>query len=125
MTAFLWSDESFTTAASQQSSSQKLEITAADMALLIYYINFFIWIKIFSHSEIPLGNLSILSFLAIVFFVYLIAKKIWNIKTAVIVSSLAFFNPFLFAFALESKMYAILVFNITLSFFLFYRTKLK
>lgn len=119
LTTSLWGDESFTAVASQENFRRMLEIVAKDTAPPLYYILLFIWTRIFGSSEIAIRSLSVFLYLGTIIFVYLIAKKIWNKKTAFLAALLTLANPFLFPFAFEGRMYAILVFFITLSFYFF------
>jgi len=115
----LWGDESFTAVAVKENFPRVMEIVAKDTAPPLYYIVLFIWTRIFGHSEVAIRSLSVLLYLGILFIVFLIAKKIWHKKTALIATLLTLANPFLFPFAFEGRMYMILVFTVTLSFYFF------
>lgn len=115
----LWGDESFTAVAIHNNFLSMLQIVVKDTAPPLYYLCLFIWTRIFGHSEIAIRSLSVLLYLGIVFVVYLIAKKIWGKTTGLLAALLTFANPFLFPFAFEGRMYAILVFTVTLSFYFF------
>jgi 4-amino-4-deoxy-L-arabinose transferase-like glycosyltransferase len=119
LTVSLWGDESFTAVAVQQSFGRMLAIVAKDTAPPLYYICLFIWTRLFGPSEISIRLLSVLFYLGTVVVVYLIARKIWNHQTGLLASLLLVANPFLFPFAFEGRMYAILVFFVTLSFYFF------
>lgn len=119
LTTSLWGDESFTAVAVQENFGRMLEIVAKDTAPPLYYILLFIWARIFGSSETAIRSLSVLLYLGTVFVVYLIAKKVWNKKTGLLAILLTLANPFLFPFAFEGRMYAILVFFVTLSFYFF------
>jgi len=119
LTTSLWGDESFTAVAVQETFSRMLEIVAKDTAPPLYYIFLYIWTRIFGNSEIAIRSLSVLLYLGTIFFVYLIIKKISNKKTAFLGILLTLSNPFLFPFAFEGRMYAILVFFVTASFYFF------
>lgn len=115
----LWGDESFTAVAVQENLKRMLEIVAKDTAPPLYYLLLFTWTRIFGHSEIAIRSLSILLYLGTVLFVYLIGKKIWDKKTGFLAALLTLASAFLFPFAFEGRMYAILVFFVTLSFYFF------
>ena len=113
----LWGDESFTAVAVQENFGRMLQIVAKDTAPPLYYILLFIWTRIFGNSEPAIRSLSVLLYLGTVFTVFLIAKKIWHQKAGLLAVLLTLANPFLFPFAFEGRMYAILVFFVTLSFY--------
>lgn len=115
----LWGDESFTAVAVKENFFRMLQIVAKDTAPPLYYLCLFVWTRIFGHSEIAIRSLSLLLYLATVFIVYLIGQKIKDKKTGLLAALLVLTNPFLFPFAFEGRMYAILVFTVTLSFYFF------
>ena len=115
----LWGDESFTAVAVSKNFFKMLSIVAKDTAPPLYYISLFIWTRIFGSSEVAIRSLSVLLYLGTIFIVFKIAKKVWNKKTAFLAALLTLANPFLFPFAFEGRMYAILVFFVALSFYYF------
>jgi len=119
LTTSLWGDESFTAVAVSQNFSRMLEIVVKDTAPPLYYILLFMWTQIFGHSEVAIRSLSVLFYLGTIFSVYLIAKKIWGKTTGFLAAFICLANPFLFPFAFEGRMYSILVFTVTLSFYFF------
>lgn len=119
LTTSLWGDESFTAVAVQENFFRMLQIVAKDTAPPGYYILLFVWTRIFGHSEVAIRMLSVLLYLGTVLVAFLLVKKIWGRKAALLVGLLTLANPFLFPFAFEGRMYAILVFTVTLSFYFF------
>lgn len=119
LTVSLWGDEAFTSVAVQEHFSRMLQIVSKDTAPPLYYLLLFIWTRIFGHSEIAIRSLSVLLYLGTTIIVYLIAKSIWNKKTGFLAFLLTIANPFLFPFAFEGRMYSLLVFTVTLSFYFF------
>lgn len=115
----LWGDESFTAVAVKENFLRMLDIVAKDTAPPLYYLCLFCWTRIFGYSEVAIRSLSVLLYLGTVVIVYLTAKKIWDKKTGFLAALLTLTNPFLFPFAFEGRMYAILVFTVTLSFYFF------
>jgi len=116
----LWGDEAFTAVAVKENFLRMLEIVTKDTAPPLYYLCLFVWTRIFGSSEIAIRSLSLLLYLGTIFIVYLITKRIWDKKTGLLAAFLALANPFLFPFAFEGRMYAILVFTVTLSFYFFF-----
>jgi uncharacterized membrane protein len=123
LTVSLWGDESFTAVAVQNNFSRMLYIVSKDTAPPLYYIFLFIWTGIFGNSEIAIRSLSVLLYLGTVFVAYLIAKKIQHKWAGILAALVCLANPFLFPFAFEGRMYAILVFFVTLSFYFFISKK--
>lgn len=115
----LWGDESFTAVAVKENFLRMLQIVIKDTAPPLHYFCLFIWTRIFGHSEVAIRSLSVLLYLGTAIVVYLIAKKIWGKITGFLATLLSLANPFLFPFAFEGRMYAILVFTVTLSFYFF------
>jgi len=130
LTTSLWGDESFTAVAVRENLPRILEIVAKDTAPPLYYLLLFAWTRIFGSSEIAIRSLSVLLSLGTALTACLIAKHIWGSlsrlegrKTALWAGLLTLANPFLFPFAFEGRMYAILVFFVTLSFYFFITKK--
>lgn len=122
LTTSLWGDESFTAIAVQEKFWPMLQIVAKDTAPPLYYILLFIWTRMFGASEPTIRSLSLLLYLGTAYLVFLIAKKVWNKKTGFLALWLILSNPFLFPFAFEGRMYAIMVFTVTLSFYFFIKS---
>jgi len=75
--------------------------------------------KIFGTSEVSIRTLTFLFFLGTVFFVYLIGKKLWDQKSGLLAALLTVGNPFLFKYAFEGRMYALLALTTTASMYFY------
>lgn len=119
LTVSLWGDEAFTAVAVKENFFRMLQIVAKDTAPPLHYILLFLWTRIFGSSEISIRTLSCLLYLGTIFIIFKLTNKIWGRKTAFLAGFLTLANPFLFPFAFEGRMYALLVFTVTLSFYYF------
>lgn len=119
LTVSLWGDEAFAATLAVKSVVDIIRIVARDTSPPLYYLCLHTWMKLFGTSEIAIRSLSFLFFLGTVVTVFLIGKHLWDKKTAVLASLLAFTSPFLFTYAFEGRMYAILAFTSTLTVYFF------
>ena len=104
---------------SQKPFWEMIKIVSRDTSPPLYYICEHFWFKFFGTSEVAIRSLSFLFFLGTVLTVGLIAKEIGKKKTIFWATLLTFLNPFLFKYAFEGRMYSILAFTTTLSFYFF------
>ena len=118
--ASLWGDEAWAATLAIKPYIDIIRIVGRDTSPPLYYLILHTWMKIFGTSEIAIRSLSFLFFLGIVITVYFIGKHLfWDKKTGILAALLAFTNPFLFQYAFEGRMYAILALTSTLSIYFF------
>lgn len=122
-TASLWGDEAWAATLAIKPVFQIIKIVAHDTSPPLYYLLLHFWIKIFGTSEIAIRSLSFLFFLAAVWVVFLIGNYLWDKKTGILAALLTFVNPFLFAYAFEGRMYALLLLTSTLSVYFFLKKR--
>jgi uncharacterized membrane protein len=122
-TASLWGDEGFAAVLAQKPIEQIIKIVAHDTSPPLYYLCLHAWMKIFGNSEVAIRVLSFLFFLGLCFVVFLIAKHLFDQKTGILAGILAFFNPFLFYYGFEGRMYSILALTSTLSVYFYLKKK--
>lgn len=118
-TASLWGDESFAAVLAQKNLLEIIKIVSHDTSPPLYYFCLHFWMKIFGQSEVAIRALSFLLFLGTGIFIFLLAKYLWDKKTAFLAAMMTITNPFLFSYAFEGRMYAILAFMVTASFYFF------
>ncbi len=118
-TAPLWGDEAFSAILSMKSIPQIIEIIRRDTSPPLYNITEHLAFRLFGVSEITIRGLSFFYYLLTIVFVFLIAKLIWDKKTAILASLLTFFNPFFFIYAFEGRMYAIMALGVAGSMYFF------
>lgn len=115
----LWGDEGWAATLAVQPIWQIITKVAKDTSPPFYYLCQHLWMKIFGTSEVSIRALSFLFFLATAVTVYFIGKHLWDKKTGALAAALTFFNPFLFIYAFEGRMYAALLLTSTLSVYFF------
>ncbi|MFH1602073.1 MAG: glycosyltransferase family 39 protein [Candidatus Shapirobacteria bacterium] len=113
----LWGDEAFSALLAQKSFWPMIQIVAKDTSPPLFYIISWIWFRIFGSSEIAIRSLSFIFYLATAYVIYLIGKTLYSKKAGVWAALLSFFNPFLFLYAFEGRMYYCLLFFTVLSFY--------
>lgn len=118
-TVSLWGDEGWAATLAVKPISQIITIVSRDTSPPLYYLLSHFWMKIFGTSELAIRSLTFLFFLATALTVYLIGKHLWDSKTGLIAGLLTLTNPFLFNYAFEGRMYALLALTSTLSVYFF------
>jgi mannosyltransferase len=118
-TVSLWGDESWAATLAVKPWLDIIRIVAHDTSPPLYYLCLHAWMRFFGTSEIAIRSLSFLFFLGTAFTVFLIGKRLWDKKTAILATLLTFTNPFLFIYAFEGRMYALLALTSTLSIYFF------
>lgn len=113
----LWGDEAFSAVAAQKAFLPMMQVVLKDTSPPLMYIIMWTWFRLFGSSEISIRSLALLFYLATIFVIYLIGKKLFSTKAGILGALLSFFNPFLFPYAFEGRMYFCLLFFITLSFY--------
>lgn len=119
----LWGDEAFSAVLAQRPFWPMIQIVAKDTSPPLMYIIMWIWFRIFGSSEIAIRSLSLLFYIGTTILVYLIGKELFDKKTGIFSALLSFFNPFLFVYAFEGRMYFTLLFFVTLSTYFLIKKK--
>lgn len=114
-TVSLWGDESFAAVLASKPVLKIISLVAHDTSPPLYYLCLHTWMKFFGTGEVSIRALSFTFFLLTCFFVFLIGQKLWDKKTGILAAIACFLNPFLFAYAFEGRMYAILLLTSTAS----------
>lgn len=112
-TASLWGDESFAAVLASKPIAKIITIVAHDTSPPLYYLCLHAWMRFFGTGEASIRALSFSFFLLTCFFVFLIGQKLWDKKTGILAAVACFLNPFLFQYAFEGRMYAILLLTTT------------
>lgn len=120
-TASLWGDEAWAATLAVKPIPQIIKIVSRDTSPPLYYLFLHLWMKFFGTSEVSIRALSFLFFLLTALVVYKIAVLLWDRKTGVLAALLALTNPFLFNYAFEGRMYALLALTVTSSVYFFLR----
>src|SRR3989338_2251456 len=127
LTQSLWRDEAFSYFMAKKNIFEMIFLTAKDFNPPLYYFILHFWMKIFGGSEIALRSLSIIFFWATIYVAFLFLNNIFKIKQKKSFFYLLFFviNPFLLYYAFEARMYSMLAFFATLSFYYFLKKNYK
>ena len=115
----LWGDEAFSAVLAQKDFIPMLQVVMRDTSPPLFYIFMFFWMRIFGSSEVSIRSLSFIFYLGTVWIIYLIAKRLFGRREAIWAAALTFFNPFLFPYAFEGRMYFTLLFFTSLSYYFF------
>ena len=127
LTQSFWRDEAFSYFMAKKSVFEIIFLTVKDFNPPLYYLILHFWIKIFGGSEIALRSLSIIFFWATIYIAFLFLNDVFKIKQKKAFFYLLFFviNPFLLYYAFEARMYSMLAFFATLSFYYFLKKSYK
>ena len=119
LTQSFWRDEAFSFFLAKKNIIEIIFLTAKDYNPPLYYLILHFWMKIFGGSEISLRTVSFIFFWATLYIAFLILNDILKIKVKKAIFYLLFFliNPFLLYYAFEARMYSMLAFFVTLSFY--------
>ncbi|MCJ7792645.1 MAG: glycosyltransferase family 39 protein [Candidatus Marinimicrobia bacterium] len=115
----LWGDEAWAATLAIKPYWQIITTVARDTSPPLYYLLYHTWIKFFGITEISIRLLSFCFFLGTVITVFFLGKHLWDKKTGVLAALFALTNPFLFTYAFEGRMYALLALTSTLSVYFF------
>lgn len=122
-----WRDEAFSYLMASKNIIDIIFLAAKDFSPPLYYILLHYWMQILGNSEIIIRSLSFLFFgltLYIVFDILTQINKLSIIK-GLFYLLLFILNPLLNYYAFEARMYSMLGFFATLSFYAFYKKKQK
>lgn len=127
LTQSFWRDEAFSYFMAKKNIFEIIFLTAKDFNPPLYYLILHFWIKIFGGSEISLRTVSFIFFWATLYVAFLFLNDIFKIKSKRAFLYLLFFviNPFLLYYAFEVRMYSMLAFFATLSFYYFLKKNYK
>jgi hypothetical protein len=115
----LWGDEAWAATLAVKPIAQIISIVARDTSPPLYYLLDHLWMKLFGTSEVSIRTLCFFFFLGTIFFVYLIGKHLWDEKTGLWAAGLTLANPFLFKYAFEGRMYALLALTVAASMYFY------
>ena len=114
-----WRDEAFSYLLAKKSILEIITLTVRDFSPPLYYFLLHFWINAFGKSEVALRSLSLIFYWATLYVAFLILTEVFKIKLKRAFLYLLFFllNPLLVYFAFEVRMYSMLAFFATLSFY--------
>jgi len=119
LTVSLWGDEAFASILSQKGLLDIITIAARDTSPPLHYFFLHFWMMLFGTSEIAIRTFPMLLFVFLAFVVYKFAGEVYGKRAGVIAFFLTLFNPFLFVYAFEARMYMLLALTATASMWLY------
>lgn len=117
----LWLDEAINVLASREHSFLAIitQFAPGDFHPPLYYLFLKAWISLFGASEISVRIPSVLFGVATIYLTYLIGKKLFSKKTAIIASILMATAPLHIYYSQEARMYSMAAFLTSLSVYFF------
>jgi len=127
LAASFWRDEAFSYLMAKQPIVQMLWTTAKDANPPLYYLLLKIWMFFCGQSEIAIRTLSLLFFWGTLYAVFLILHDVFKINTrkSAIYLLLFILNPLLHYYAFEARMYSLMTFLATISFYFLFKKQYK
>ena len=104
----LWSDEGNSVALARRGFVEIAQRTAFDIHPPLYYWLLKIWIALFGDSEIGLRSLSVVLGIGLVVLIWLLGKRLFNPRIALIATLIAAFSPLQVYYSQEVRMYMLL-----------------
>jgi uncharacterized membrane protein len=120
----LWLDEATSALAAKMPLSDFFtKFMPGDFHPPLYYLILKLWASIFGFSEISLRIPSVIFGLGMVYFVYLIAKKLFNEKTGIIAATLIATSGLAVYYSQEARMYSLAAFLVGVLVYMFIQKK--
>jgi uncharacterized membrane protein len=120
----LWLDEATTALVSKMSLADLItKFMPGDFHPPLYYLLMKGWGSLFGTSEIFLRIPSVIFGVLTIYFIYLIAKKIFDLKTAVVASVLAATSGLLIYYSQETRMYSLAALLVTMLVYFFLKRR--
>jgi len=120
----LWIDEATTALVARMSFPDIFtKFLPGDFHPPLYYLFMKFWVSIFGSAEISLRIPSVIFGVLIIYFIYLIAKKLFDVKTGIIASILASTSGLLIYYSQEARMYSLTAFLATALVYLYLQKK--
>lgn len=126
-TQSFWRDEAFTVILAKQPIINLFITTAKDFNPPLYYLLVHFWMKFFGSSEISIRTISLIFYWLTIYMCFLFLSNIYKFSVKKSFLYLLFFivNPLLFTYACEARMYTMLAFFATASFYYFIKKDTK
>ncbi len=123
LTQSFWRDEAFSYFMAKKNIVEIIFLTAKDFNPPLYYLILHFWMRVFGGSEIALRSLSIVFFWGTIYVAFLFLNDVFKMKQKKAFFYLILFiiNPLLLYYAFEARMYSMLAFLASLSYYAFYK----
>lgn len=120
----LWIDEATSAQVAKMSVSDIFtKFLPGDFHPPLYYLVLKYWSSVFGYSEVAIRIPSVIFGLATILFIYLIAKTLFDKKTAIIASALSASSGLLIYYSQEARMYNLAALLVSISIYLFLNKK--
>ena len=113
--ASIWHDEGYTMMLAPMGPIEIIERTARDVHPPLYYLILHYWLLVFGNSEIAARSLSLAFMVGVIPLTYLVLKRLWNTRAAMIGALLVTSGPFLVRYSQEARMYGMVAFLLLLA----------
>lgn len=126
-TQSLWRDEAFSYFLAKKNLLEIIILSAQDFSPPLYHLILHFWLKFFGPSEVSLRSLSLIFFWTTLYVCFLFLKEILKLSTQKSLLYLLLFllNPILTFYAFEARMYSMLMFFATLSYYSYLKKNSK
>lgn len=121
-----WRDEAFSVLLAQKPFFEILRLVAHDFSPPLYFLILRVWIIMFGLSEYATRSLSVLFYLLTLITIILILKRFTSVQMWLLVGAVVLLggaHPVLTANAFEARMYTMIAWLVTLSWYLLLRRK--
>ena len=108
--ASIWFDEAFSAYIIRFSFADIWHYTSVDVHPPLYYFCLKIWSLFFGKSDLALRSMSAVFGVLTILAAYLLVKRLFNKKTALILSGLLAISPMLIRYSQEARMYTMVAF---------------
>jgi 4-amino-4-deoxy-L-arabinose transferase-like glycosyltransferase len=110
-----WYDEGNSARIAERSLPLIIAGAGGDIHPPLYYIVLHYWRAIFGETEFALRMLSVACGVGLVFFTYLLARRLFNPRVGLIAAALMACSPFAVYYSQEARMYVLLAFEAVVS----------
>ena len=113
-TSKMWLDEVLSVNISRDGLTSIIDHLRHDGAPPLYYVALHFWMKIVGTSDFSVRALSGLFSLATLPLVFIVARRLWNLRTAAIAVAVTAIIPYAIYFATETRMYSLVMLEVSL-----------
>ena len=113
-TSKMWLDEVLSVNISRDGVSSIIEHLRHDGAPPLYYVALHFWMKVAGTSDFSVRALSGLFSVATLPLVFIVARRLWNLRTAAIAVAVTAITPYAIYFATETRMYSLVMLEVAL-----------
>ncbi len=114
-----WLDEAVSIKQAQENYSTAIEMVKSDIHLPLYTVLLHFWVKLFGITELSSRSLSLMFGVLSLFMVYLLARKLFCEKIALISLALTAVSPIMTYYSQEARLYSLFVLLVLVSFYFF------